>query len=299
MEDRSTEVTLGLGADEQILSDQTGYGLWGFYSNAMRDSGLVQGEERQPTSVALEIAQAIEQKLDKSALLGLIRQEKPISHEVLDQYAASYSNAIRDEVVRERLLEILMRGGYHNEIQQEVWHITCELADNDDLPNTIPEFVDRLEHEARSEQLKSRLADIKSTERLLVAINNIFHYCRRKDGASVEEVLEELRKQNYSYGHIRGTPDFSGIPRGTRLASIRAALRGDDIESAFKEILTLNREVMEQREGAPWVEIEQDGTLRVRVPAESVELRSQQAIETAWDYDYFMSSYLNIAREAL
>ena len=65
------------------------------------------------------------------------------------------------------------------------------------------------------------------------------------------------------------------------------------------KILDLNRSVMDQRGGAPWVELEQGDTLRVRVKSEVAELRDQHAIETAWDYDYFFRSYISIAGKAL
>ena len=56
---------------------------------------------------------------------------------------------------------------------------------------------------------------------------------------------------------------------------------------------------MEQRGGAPWVEIEAGDTLRVRVQSETSELRSQAALETDWDYDYFLGSFIRVARDGL
>ena len=61
----------------------------------------------------------------------------------------------------------------------------------------------------------------------------------------------------------------------------------------------LNRTVMEQRNGAPWVERDTNSTLRVRVKSEVDQLRRQHQIESEWDYDYFFSSYLQIASKAL
>ena len=56
---------------------------------------------------------------------------------------------------------------------------------------------------------------------------------------------------------------------------------------------------MEQRGGAPWVELERNNTLRVRVPQEKAELKEQPELVTAWDYEYFLSSYMKIASKAL
>jgi len=57
--------------------------------------------------------------------------------------------------------------------------------------------------------------------------------------------------------------------------------------------------VMEQRGGAPWVEIEKGDSLRVRVPSELAELRSQSSLQKDWDYDYFVESFMYIANDGL
>jgi hypothetical protein len=54
---------------------------------------------------------------------------------------------------------------------------------------------------------------------------------------------------------------------------------------------------MQHRSGAPWVEVEPGNTLRVKVKSEKAELKSQQDIEQRWDYDYFLGSFLNIAKQ--
>lgn len=67
---------IGIGADEQILSDQASYGLWGLYSAAMRDTGLIQGNERMLTERGLEIVRMIEQQLDKGMFLRWLKSPR-------------------------------------------------------------------------------------------------------------------------------------------------------------------------------------------------------------------------------
>ena len=56
---------------------------------------------------------------------------------------------------------------------------------------------------------------------------------------------------------------------------------------------------MAQRGGAPWVELESDNTLRVRVQSETAELHDQIELESSWDYEYFLTSFIRIASKAL
>jgi hypothetical protein len=132
---------------------------------------------------------------------------------------------------------------------------------------------------------------------VLVAANNLFHFCRLKDSESLASVLESL-VDLYSYNHLPQKPDFTNVPKGSYLQTINSALRKNDTALAIKTIFELNKVVMEQRSGAPWVELESSGKIRVRVPTETYTLMSQEQLETDWDYEYFISSFLRIASQA-
>lgn len=292
-------IRFGMGADDQILSDQTSYGLWGLYASPMQNSGLISGDDRQPTQAGLAIAHRLERGLDKAKLTALFMSDKIASTESLERHSKPFVTAIDDTDTREQLLQILMQGGEGNTVQQEIWQITRELAGRDALPERYPDFVAALKASTSNSQVESRLAALDSVERLLVAVNNLFDYCRRKDGERLESVLEHL-KGRYGFSYIPEDIDFEHAgSRGALLEKIRSALRAGDAETAVLEILELNRRVMEDRDGAPWVEVENNGRLRVRVPKEAAVLRPLEELKYAWDYDYFMGSYLAIARDAL
>ena len=83
------------------------------------------------------------------------------------------------------------------------------------------------------------------------------------------------------------------------MASILAAFHENDVLLAIKQLINLNKEVMQQRSGAPWVEVESGTKLRVKIKSERAELVEQEKLETRWDYDYFLGSFLQIARNHL
>lgn len=297
LEDHQFEIRLGLGPNEQILSDQASYGLWGLYSTALAQTGLVKGESRMPSGLGLELAQVMEGKLDKEQLLQAMRSEQPLNVDELSRWSQTFQPAINDTNTQDQLLHALMNGADHDGIQRELWRCTQEVFADEDLTPSVPVFIERIKAITENETLISRLADIQSIERLLVAANNIFHYCRRKDGESCEKITDALRE--YDYRHIRTDLSLDSLPRGQHLERIRSNLVNHDTFAALRSIFELNRTVMEQRDGAPWVEQEPGGTLRVRVKSEVDQLRHQQQIESEWDYDYFFSSYLQIASKAL
>ena len=304
MRDKTSRVSFGLGADSQILSDQASYGLWGLYSSAMRDAGLVQGDNRLPTPIGLAIAEKIEHKLDQSHFIDLFSSVKPIAIDELEPLASTFKRAINKKDARRDLMHTLMGGAQHKQMQQKLWLLTQGMAEDSSGVNGIPDFITQVKARSNGSDLMQRLTEIEWVERVLVAANNIFNYCRRKDGAMVAEIVSEL-EQRYSYSHLsesfsfEGLRDVLGVQRVDILQRLLQALKNHNQHDAVMALLELNRIVMELRGGCPWVELENGSTLRVKVPNETAALLDQAELESQWDYDYFIASYINIASQGL
>ncbi|TGD72251.1 hypothetical protein E4634_16175 [Mangrovimicrobium sediminis] len=301
LEDPNRAITFGLGAGQLILSDQASYGLWGLYSTALRDTGLVSGERRELTAHGQEIAGQIERKLGQNKrdiLIEIFTSNSRFGDDEINAYSSSFVRAINNRTAREALRDALLTGNPGHEVQAEVWRVTQKIAGSSIRNMTLQRFIDELRKHTTLDRLADYLTDIEHVERLLVAANNIFHYCRRKDGESLDTILSEL-KGRYRYDHLPRELDLSGVPRGEALNEILDALHRGDQARVVEQILQLNSAVMEQRGGAPWVEVESGRTLRVRVPSETVELKNQAELESAWDYDYFIDSYMRVANDGL
>ncbi len=297
--DNSFKLTLGESSEQQILSDQASYGLWGLYSSAARDTGLVAGNNRTVTSLGQTIAKMILQQLGSvgDELFSLLTTRKPLDRDHLKRMAGTFMNAIQHKKVQKPLLEALLSGNDPEGVQNELWLITRNnFTKKVEHPENIEDFIKLILKGKPSERIVQYMHDIVATERLLVSANNIFHYSRRKDGARLTEVIDELGKKNYSYAHLPETLPEDNFPRREQLMSILEALHNGEMPRAINEILKLNKDVMQHRSGAPWVEVESGSILRVKVKSEKAELRSQSDIEQHWDYDYFLGSFLNIAR---
>jgi len=295
--EEKNNLTLGMSADEQILSDQASYGLWGLYSTAARDTKLVMGSERKVTELGERIAASIINQLGTASdqLLSMLNSEKVLDRQTLQSLGNTFIRAIHHSSVQESLLEALMSGGDVKGVQNELWNITRNIKSQIKEQETVPGFLNMILEKESSDQLRSFITDIQNIERLLVALNNIFHYCRRKDGEKLDVLLKELNDR-YSYSHLPDMLPELDFPRRDRLSHILDAIRANDNSQVINSLLSLNKEVMQQRSGAPWVELEAGKTLRVKVKSETSELRSQEDIENKWDYDYFLGSFLNIAK---
>jgi hypothetical protein len=297
------EVPIGTDSNAQILSDQASYGLWGLYSSALRDSGLIEGGERNLTERGLRIAVAIEQQLDKSTLINLLQRDA-LEKTRLKSMADGFSKALHEQEVTEELIEALMAGSDSRPLQAELWQWTKVIFQEnrlqDSTDNTLGDYINQLKTLPLSDGLKKCLSDIETVERVLVALNNIFHFCQVKDGVPLSELVESLNKQAYDYFYL---PEYlpelfppSDFPRRDRIQQALSALKANDYEQAIKAVLALNAAVMKQRDGAPWVELEPGGQkIKVKVKNEAFKLASNEELVRNWDYDYFLGSYLSMA----
>jgi len=301
MEDKSFRITLGQSMEQQILSDQASYGLWGLYSSAASESGLIMGNDRVLTDKGTHIVDVIIEQLGdaSSQIQALILSDKPLNKDKFDHLADRLMQAIHHKRVQQPLLEALMVGKDPHGLQAELWSITRGIfRQKEEQPEALADFIQLVLARKPSERLAASLHDILLVERFLVSVNNLFHYCRRMDGESLDEILQKL-DGHYHYGYLPITLPDDNFPRRDQLVTILDALRSNDMATVVSETFRLNKEVMQQRGGAPWVELESGTTCRVKVKSETAELKKQSELEQNWDYDYFLGSFFYIARQQL
>lgn len=298
--DTKQALTLGLNTEQQILSDQASYGLWGLYSSAARDSGLVEGQDRIVTDLGMRVVQFILGGLGEHQhkIHALLMERKPLDIAQLNALSGPFIRALRQQAVQDLLLDVLMKGPQDHQLQKAFWHQVHELMENSaTAPTDVAGLIEAVLAQQTNQPLSKALMDIRNTEPLLVAANDLFNYCRRKDGAHLDDVTQWL-KQNRNYQHLSpALAEDPELPRRASLAQILMHLQQGEIRQAVIDVIRLNQEVMQQRGGAAWVELERGDTLRVRVKNEASQVFDMDKLIHHWDYDYFIGSFLNVARQ--
>ena len=299
-------LTLGLGKQSQILSDQASYGLWGLYSSAMRSTGLVGGDRRVPTQEGVELGVLIANELGEEnvqRLMSWMEKDQSVDRAALnDDIAQAYVTAINNPKVRSQLLEQLGTAGKTTGIQANLWRYSQDVLKasiNREAGMELPEFVAALVDTCSNDEvLKASLTNIQNVERLLVTANMLFRFLRTQDGKSIDKVTEALQEsiENLVQPRLEQPVADMSVPYRESLEQFRTALIGSDIRSALHVLIKQNEEVMQNRGGASWVELE-GNIIRVRVSSESGDLRGQQYLQEHWDYDYFLGSFKNIATD--
>ncbi len=294
-DETNKSLPIGIHPERQILSDQASYGMWGLYSSAMRDTGLISGADRNLTAVGMEIARTLEGKLDKSSLIRFFKADKVLKEE-LQKYATVFMSALNDEQINQKLLENLLNGSGNKDLQVELWEKTRWLIHNQSLPDTKNALIERLVAIDISSSLKIQLQRIQEIERVLVAINNVFHYCRSQHGVDLGTVIKKLEEQDYDYAYLPGNLSDSDFPHKDMIEGALLSLKSRDYRKLIVQVIELNKTVMKQRKGAAWVEVESGKKLSVVMKNETAQLLTHEQLQTRWDYDYFLGSFLQMAR---
>ena len=292
------QLDIALGA--QILSDQASYGLWGLYSSALKESGLVEGSDRTPTAEGSALAKAIcDEGLDTREFMSVFSADGYLTRDTCERLAPQFWKAIQKEDVRNTLTRGLLRGRQISNvsIQEELFSVTEQLVREGRLTGQFSENLDQIQLSAPHE-LRGCLDNIQQVERVLVAANNLFYYLLTQDHRPVSEVLDEIEARNYQYDHLpENLPQ--GMARRNALCEINNNLRAGNQRAALHAVIKLNSDVMKARGGAPWVSCENGDILNVKVKSETARLRCQKDLLNDWDYDYFLGSYLRIAKANL
>lgn len=294
--DQSKTIRIGFTPQDLILSDQISYGIWGLYSTALRESGLVSGEFREITPRGLAIVELIEPALERDWYWSFMRSDRSIAKADLPEEGKRFVKAVASPKVKRALIANLLRGPDAHRLQQPLYEtvqtIPKDILAREDLGTAG--FIAEVKSRTSSAELQQALDDISKVERLLVTANTLFDYCRRKDGERLETVAATVAK-HYDFAFLPEGPELNASPYGADLGVLRSQLRQGLIAPALRSLLALNKKIMDGRGGAAWVEESGDGTLRVRMNAETAQLPEQDKLQSRWDYDYFLRSFARIA----
>lgn len=296
--------TIHIGIDQQslILSDQVSYGIWGLYSTALRETGLVRGEFRELTDRGLKIVRLIEDGLihkgDGSGIgwyWGFLRGDRKTLHVAeLAREGQRFVEAVSAETVKDDLIAALLRGSGEHRCQLALYEACRALPKGVLEEADLGSLIASIRSQTRSTELRQALDGINQIERLLVAANTLFNYLRRKDRAQVARLAEAMDRA-YRFDFLPEGPELAGVPYGADLEALRGRLRSGDTLGALRGMLGMNKKIMSGRGGAAWVEEAGDGSLRVRVKAETAHLPPLEELQGRWDYDYFLRSFARIA----
>ena len=106
----------------------------------------------------------------------------------------------------------------------------------------------------------------------------LFRFLRTQDGKSIDKLVRTMKDVFEDLKQPRLDQPVPGmdVPYRDSLEQFRTALIQSDVNSALHVLIKQNEEVMQNRGGASWVELE-GNIIRVRVPSQSSGVPSSVA----------------------
>jgi hypothetical protein len=328
------EVVVSASVQDQILSNQKAYGLWGLYTVAARESGFV---ERDGHVLTLRGRDFVERtyltKLSQGcgkdgAEIARILEQDRTTYEVRGKHARiakTLASVLAPKLTKgeaELYDEALVRGqtpGFDHTLgrQAALFDLLCEINEGRrfgwDKPFAYVELLEARKRAASAgyEALAAALERIARLEPFFVALSEVFGYLISVRDGSIAPVAKDIaRAWGRHLRHIEAGEierfgsrfqDVASREAAERLITAARALRDGDYAHVVKLLLEHNASVMNARGGAPWV-TEERGRIQVRLREEGRGLSKKEDLPTLWYNSYFLNSLKTVGaqvREAL
>ena len=294
---------LGKSEAAQILSNQLSYGLWGLYSTAMQVAGLISGSDRRLTPegsklVAEMVACMGDAQWQSFHQLAL---NDEVSLERVQALAPAFNGLLRNTGVRRVVVSALLQWQSARRLQLELYGWAAEYLSGFSGDINVPTFCRWLLGQSGiSDDLRATVQQIQSLEPLLVLAATLMEWLQGQKGCNRAALLDVLQPR--LEGLILGDAwqAVARLPHRSFLTNLYQAGNAHDADALISCVLEQNKQVMQQRGGAAWLEWQGDA-LRVRVANDRASIPESLAkhCHGRWWNSYFIGSFLQIARQAV
>jgi len=322
--DNRSALAIGASPDEQILSDQRTYGLWGLYTTPSVASDLLERADMRLTLAARELVEGIclpqlrrsSRKAEDQILALIARNRASVNpegreRELFDALAEVLHPAFTPPEAafyREHLLEGARTG--RQQCQARFADLVLQLPDDEAFGHDhLRALITRTQHGRDDQELHEYLVAIQDAQYLLVAMGNLFGYLQQCDKVRLKTVVAEVRSvwprglphlraaaidaMRASLATVYGSDDAAST-----VCALAHALADGDMDGGVQHVLAHNRFIMRQRYDAePWISLE-DGVLDVRYrDTRPVHLLHAEELKASWENSFYLDPLKQIADE--
>jgi hypothetical protein len=313
---------IGRDIDYWLMRSQENTGFWGYYHQASLGSGLLKHNSHPNAGYKLspDAKETYERSHAKllighySTQLQQLFNQKKFEFEIADFASLArffaekpFESGSSDwkEFWHRHVLTPQPPSGdthtYNSKIQQSFASSVVNALSIMPEAN-VSDIWEQLAQANANEYVAQHAQRIKSTEAIIGLCEWVFDACRlRSEGG---ENLSKASKwaQNHGYDELwlSKLRDING-PQDPDLQRYRdiALSSQDSFVTLAVALIQRHKNIMLQRKGSPWVELLDDQTLHVRETCSEPSLPSlaETSSGVRWRYDYFLGSWISVARE--
>lgn len=309
---RERSIHINAAPAHQILSSQKAYGLWGLYTVALQNTGLVEQGQHRLSKLGRDVVEKhflpkLDDHLQEIRSLVKAGGEFHPGRKVHNTLSLALAGALRSRsgpLLHDFYIPLVVGGQSSDRNPQ------ARLFDLIDKPEVLGlegmEFAKALIKLTRDDaDLQKKLIDIQEIETLLAICQKLFGFLQTQHDKPVDKVVGTLEEQRYDFGYlqpslnedrVRMVNQLSRNETGTRLDQIRVALLQNDHRQSIGLLLGQNLKVMEGRGGDAWARLE-GGRVKVKFKYEVSPLPQRKELPVLWMNSYFLNTFKRIAAE--
>jgi hypothetical protein len=308
-------IRISARTDDQILANQKTYGLWGLFTSASRESGLVADRESRledgPKAFVDRMYLAVLGKVGLRRLLDILRREsfdlQPDGRDadIFNGVAKIHARRLRAEeraFYREHLAWCMPKdptAGRQRQLSEALVGVgTKEFG--------FPEFRAVQKSVRRNPDLSAPLMRIGNLESLIAPAALVFGFLQDRDGQTIQAVDRQMREawnraiklDLSALANLK--PRFAAAlqsePEADLWMHLAKAFTDQKYAKAVELLVAINTAVMQRRQGAAsWIALE-NGRIRVRLADEPDALVPVEEAENRWRSTYFINSLWSVSK---
>ncbi len=312
------KVPIGIGSNEQILSNQRSYGIWGFYTVPARESGLIKQNETKLTREAKDFVEKnyipVIEKAGKnisSLIIDFINGNKfnfdtKNKHSTLADVLAKIHRPTLNENERKFYQQYLLFCKKNN-IQEQFYNLLIEARNKNIEKNDLDMIRALIELSSKNHpNLKDKLYKILIIEEHMAPISNLFNFLLNQNNRNVQEVVKDIHlKWEDAFLHIKTDElelckltieNVSVKETYKRISNISNMLKQNKFLGVINLLIAQNTEVMKNRGGDAWLSINND-KFNIRYKEYVQGLIDKDKISKYQNYYYFIPSLEKIGKQ--
>ncbi len=285
--DDSSRVSISNKTNDEILSNQRAYGIWGKYNRPFRDMRLL--EQPDFNKIFFDKVNALPTLEIQKFLLKLHKKEGFKTDIAELAFLADLLALTKDErkLYQERILKVDQANPYQNQLDQFFQNF---VAEDFNLYQFIEDF--RASEFVQDENLQHILNDIEQTERLLSPLSRIFRYLQTKPLWSKREIESDKFITQWKYA---GNYMFRANSEENKTKNHLVVSMQKNNWALIEDISKRNKEVSAWRKGTAWITVSND-MLEVH-HNEGAGFWENYNPQTNYDNPYFLNTYLGLHRQ--
>lgn len=278
MSTNEKQLSLSVGGEDQLLSNQKSYGIWGKYNRPYEEIGL--GNDPVLNSVQ-------QQKLDENKVLAQVIEKlaakKGALHKIDRSNLQDLTSVFKVPQNEERqcYIDHLLEDSYGG--------VLLNLAV--DIPEltamTFYEQLDLMETQTSDHGFASQIQKLRSTERVLSPLNRVFRYLQGQSYWSFTEIEKDELIQEWT----KRAP----IAGPTLVDERYTAILKSNNRDLVTDLAAVNSEVCARRGSEPWLNITPGGVEVNHFEGGFTHPGYDPLTEN--DYTYFLNTWFHLFKQ--